>query len=59
MEEPLLQENAASMYILGDIYRKKHQTAKAVQAYRRALLLNPLLWSAYTALCELGMCFAL
>lgn len=40
--------------LLGAMYSKTERTQKALDCYRKCLKLNPLLWSAYEKLCQLG-----
>ena len=40
--------------LLGAIYSKTERPQKAVDCYKKSLKLNPLLWSAYERLCQLG-----
>ena len=40
--------------ILGAMYSKTERMAKAVECYRKSLHLNPLLWSSFERLCQLG-----
>ncbi|CAN1330921.1 Cell division cycle protein 27 homolog B [Linum perenne] len=45
---------AAGHYILGLIYRYTDRRKRAVQHFKQALLIDPLLWDAYEELCILG-----
>lgn len=45
---------AAGHYLLGLIYRYSDRRKSAVQHFKQALSLDPLLWSAYEELCVLG-----
>ncbi|KAL1520325.1 hypothetical protein AB1Y20_021915 [Prymnesium parvum] len=45
---------AAGLYLLGMICLKSQQRERAVTYFTRCLALNPFLWSAYEALCQLG-----
>ncbi|KAL5005582.1 hypothetical protein ScPMuIL_016740 [Solemya velum] len=40
--------------LLGNLYSKSERTQKAADCYRKSLKLNPLLWSSYEQLCQLG-----
>lgn len=40
--------------ILGAMYSKTERIAKAIECYRKSLSLNPLLWSSFERLCQLG-----
>ena len=40
--------------LLGAIYSKTERLQKATECYRISLKLNPLLWSSYERLCQLG-----
>ncbi|CAG2194962.1 APC3 [Mytilus edulis] len=39
---------------LGAMYSKTERISKAIECYRRSLKLNPLLWSSFERLCQLG-----
>ncbi|XP_052079303.1 cell division cycle protein 27 homolog [Mytilus californianus] len=39
---------------LGAMYSKTERISKAIECYRRSLSLNPLLWSSFERLCQLG-----
>ncbi|KAK6941605.1 hypothetical protein RJ641_026982 [Dillenia turbinata] len=45
---------AAGHYLLGLIYRYTDRRKSAIQHYKQALELDPLLWAAYEELCILG-----
>ncbi|KAK4379031.1 hypothetical protein RND71_000893 [Anisodus tanguticus] len=45
---------AAGHYLLGLIYRYTDRRNSSIQHFNQALLLDPLLWSAYEELCILG-----
>ncbi|KAH3706248.1 cell division cycle protein 27 homolog [Dreissena polymorpha] len=40
--------------ILGAIYTRTERSQKAIECYKRSLKLNPLLWSSFDGLCQLG-----
>ena len=40
--------------LLGAIYSNSERVKKAVECYHMSLKLNPLLWSSYERLCQLG-----
>ena len=40
--------------LLGAIYSKTERPQKAIDCYKKSLKLNPLLWSAFERLCQLG-----
>ncbi len=40
--------------LLGAIYSKTDRVKRAVECYLESLKLNPLLWSSYERLCQLG-----
>ncbi|KAL1920559.1 uncharacterized protein VTP21DRAFT_936 [Calcarisporiella thermophila] len=45
----------ASVYcLLGMLCQKSNRTQQAIRYFRSALSLNPMLWQAYDALCQLG-----
>lgn len=43
------------LLLLGDIYRRTDRSKKAIECYRRVLHLNPLMWTAYELLCNMGV----
>ncbi|CAG0880265.1 unnamed protein product [Darwinula stevensoni] len=43
------------LQILGQIYARTERENKAIEAYRKAIKLNPLLWTCFQALCNLGV----
>ncbi|KAL7546649.1 hypothetical protein ACHAWF_009983 [Thalassiosira exigua] len=45
---------AAGLQLLGDLCRKTNRRRRAAECHRLALKLDPLLWTSYEALCELG-----
>lgn len=40
--------------LLGAIYCRTERAQKASECFKRSLKLNPLLWSAFEGLCQLG-----
>lgn len=40
--------------LLGHIYSKTERQQRAIECYKKSLKLNPLLWSSFEQLCELG-----
>ncbi|XP_045168384.2 cell division cycle protein 27 homolog [Mercenaria mercenaria] len=40
--------------ILGALYTRTERAQKAIECYKRSLKLNPLLWSSFEGLCQLG-----
>jgi anaphase-promoting complex subunit 3 len=40
--------------VLGAIYTRTDRNQKAIECYKKSLKLNPLLWSAFEGLCQLG-----
>ncbi|XP_033728256.1 cell division cycle protein 27 homolog isoform X1 [Pecten maximus] len=40
--------------LLGHIYSKTERQQKAIECYKKSLKLNPLMWSSFEQLCELG-----
>ena len=40
--------------LLGAIYSKTERPQKAIDCYKKSLKLNPLLWTSYERLCQLG-----
>ena len=54
--EELVPNGAAGLYLLGQIYVRRGQKPRAIQALRAALRLNPFLFQAYLLLCRLGNC---
>lgn len=49
-----LPNGASGLYLMGMICMKQQQRPKAIKYFTRSLVLNPFLWSAYEALCQLG-----
>ena len=45
--------------ILGAIYCRTERTQKAIECYKKSLKLNPLLWSSFEGLSQLGKCVSL
>lgn len=45
---------AAGLNILGTVCRKTQRRKRAVEYYRMSLQLDPLMWTSYEALCEMG-----
>lgn len=43
-----------ALALLGTIYRRTDRLVKAAESFQRCLKLNPFLWSAYEALCQIG-----
>jgi len=46
--------DAAGYYLLGKLYSLTDNPNMATSAFQAALIRNPLLWSAYEGLCQLG-----
>lgn len=40
--------------ILGALYTRTERAQKAIECYKKSLKLNPLLWSSFEGLCQLG-----
>lgn len=53
---PQVPHGAAGFFLLGRICRLTTRHAEAAEHFYTALKLNPLLWSAYEELCQLGAC---
>ena len=49
-----LPNGASGLYLMGMICLKSQQRQRAIKYFTRSLALNPFLWSAYEALCQLG-----
>ena len=49
-----IPNGAAGLYLLGNICRKTSRRERAMAYYRLSLTLDPLMWTSYEALCELG-----
>ena len=49
-----IPNGAAGLNLLGDICRRSNRRQRAMQYYRLCLKLDPLMWTSYEALCELG-----
>ena len=45
---------AAGLYLMGAICLKQQQRTRAIKYFTRCLALNPCMWCAYEALCQLG-----
>ena len=45
---------AAGLYLLGRLHSLTDNPTMATSCYQAALLRDPLLWSAYEGLCQLG-----
>ena len=45
---------AAGMYLLGNICRKTNRRRRAIEYYRMSLRIDPLMWTSYEAMCEIG-----
>ena len=41
--------------LLGKLYQEYKDKAKAISAFEEALKLNPMMWDAFTALCDIGL----
>jgi len=46
---------AANAFLLGEICRKTGRTQQAITHFRQAMELDPLMWCAFTTLCDLGV----
>ncbi|KAL3804396.1 hypothetical protein HJC23_011324 [Cyclotella cryptica] len=44
----------AGLHLLGNICRKSNRRQRAIEYYRLSLKLDPLMWTSYEAICELG-----
>lgn len=42
------------LVLLGQVYMQTERKSKAIEAFKRALKLNPFLWAAFELLCRLG-----
>ena len=40
--------------ILGTFYSRTERAQKAIECFKKSLKLNPLLWSSFEGLCQLG-----
>ena len=49
---------AAGLYLLGRLHSLTDNPTMATSCYQAALMRDPLLWSAYEGLCQLGQTFA-
>lgn len=49
-----IPSGSAGLYLLGNICRRTNRRQRAIEYYRLSLKLDPLLWTSYEALCELG-----
>ncbi|CAH0043421.1 unnamed protein product [Clonostachys solani] len=48
--------DASSLYcLLGKLYRGNEDKKKAISCFEEALKMNPFLWDAFTALCDMGV----
>lgn len=55
LSEPCpIPNGAAGLYLLGSICRKSNRRKQAETYYRLSLEIDPLLWTSYEALCEMG-----
>ena len=45
---------AAGMYLLGNICRRTNRRRRAIEYYRLSLRIDPLMWTSYEAMCEIG-----
>lgn len=50
-----IPNGAAGLYLLGNICRKSSRKQRAIKYYRMSLELDPLMWTSFEALCELGV----
>lgn len=53
-EKANIPNGAAGLYLMGMICLKSQQRDRAIKFFSRCLAINPFLWSAYEALCQLG-----
>jgi len=49
-----IPNGAAGLNLLGNICRRSNRRHRAMEYYRLSLKLDPLMWTSYEALCELG-----
>lgn len=49
------QNDAHVLYLLGFVCRYTNKREKAIDYFKQALALNPMLWCAYEHLCQMGM----
>ena len=49
-----IPNGSAGLYLLGNICRKTNRRQRAIKCYRLLLKLDPLMWTSYEAICELG-----
>jgi len=49
-----IPNGAAGLYLLGTICRRTNRSKRAAEFYRLSLKLDPMLWTSYEALCEMG-----
>mmetsp|Transcript_46567 Transcript_46567/g.98819 ORF Transcript_46567/g.98819 Transcript_46567/m.98819 type:complete len:882 (-) Transcript_46567:263-2908(-) len=45
---------SAGLHLLGNICRRTNRRQRAIEYYRLSLKMDPLMWTSYEALCELG-----
>ena len=53
-EEVVIAGGAAGRYLMGEIHIRTGRKATAIEHYCAALNIDPLMWCAYQALCEIG-----
>jgi len=51
----IIPNGAAGLHLLAHIYQKTNRKEKAVTYFRMSLKLDPILWTSYEALCEMGV----
>ena len=49
-----IPNGAAGLNLLGNVCRRSNRRHRAMEYYRMSLKLDPLMWTSYEALCELG-----
>ncbi|KAL3911010.1 MAG: hypothetical protein SGILL_007454 [Bacillariaceae sp.] len=45
---------STGLFLLGNVCRKSNRKRRAMEYYRMSLQLDPLMWTSYEALCEMG-----
>lgn len=53
------QNDAHVFYLLGYVCRFTNKREKAMEYFKQALVINPMLWCAYEHLCQMGTCFTI
>ena len=53
-DEESIPNGAAGVYLLGRVYQLSNRHSPAVQQFRRALQMDPLMWCAFEQLCALS-----